>query len=83
MTMFESNTLNIGKKLQEIENEEIIFLMKERGCSDEEIEIAIRKTHLYDAINRLKDILCEDEEIFTILLEDGWKKKEIEAALGM
>lgn len=42
---------------------------------------AIRNTHLLDAINRLKEILCEPEEIVSILQKDGWKKEEIETAI--
>ena len=49
--------------------------------TEEQIKSAIRNTHLLDAINRLKEILCEPEEIVSILQKDGWKKEEIETAI--
>ena len=49
--------------------------------NEEQIKSAIRNTHLLDAINRLKEILCEPEEIVSILQKDGWKKEEIETAI--
>lgn len=55
--------------------------MKKQGYSEEQIKSAIKNTHLLDAINRLKEILCEPEEIVSILQEDGWKKEEIETAI--
>lgn len=55
--------------------------MKKQGYSEEQIKSAIRNTHLLDAINRLKEILCEPEEIVSILQKDGWKKEEIETAI--
>lgn len=84
MTMFDPDTPDIDKKLQEIGDEDLSDFMKEQGYSDREIEIAIRNTHLYDAINRLEDIFFESnerEEIINILLEDGWEREEIEEAL--
>ena len=33
------------------------------------------------AINRLEDILCEPDEMMKILLENGWRRKEIEEVL--
>lgn len=84
MTMFNPDTPDIDKKLQEIGDEDLSDFMKEQGYSDREIEIAIGNTHLYDAINRLEDIFFESnerEEIINILLEDGWEREEIEEAL--
>lgn len=80
MTMFNPDTPDLDKKLQEIECKEIESVMKEHGYSDEEIKSAIRNTHLHNAIDRLEDIMCENDEIFQILLEDGWKREEIEEA---
>ena len=81
MTIFNLDTSDLDKKLQEIEDKEIESVMKEQGYSDEEIKSAIRNTHLHNEINRLEDIMCENDEILQILLEDGWKRKEIEEAL--
>ena len=81
MTMFEADTANIEKKLQEIEVIDLYSFMKQLGYSEEQIKIAIRNTHLLDAINCLKEILCEPEEIVSILQEKGWKKEEIEAVI--
>lgn len=81
MTMFEADTANIEKKLQEIEDNDLYSFMKKQGYSEEQIKIAIRNTHLLDAINCLKEILCEPEEIVSILQEKGWKKEEIEAVI--
>ena len=81
MTMFEADTANIEKKLQEIEDNDLYSFMKKQGYSEEQIKIAIRDTHLLDAINCLKEILCEPEEIVSILQEKGWKKEEIEAVI--
>ena len=84
MTMFNPDTPDIDKKLQEIGDEDLSDFMKEQGYSDREIEIAIGNTHIYDAINRLEDIFFESnerEEIINILLEDGWEREEIEEAL--
>ena len=78
MTMFEADTANIEKKLQEIEDNDLYSFMKKQGYSEEQIKIAIRNTHLLDAINCLKDILCEPEEIVYILQEKCWKNEEIE-----
>ena len=81
MTMFDVDTVNVEKKLQEIEDNDLYNLMKKQGYSEEQIKSAIKNTHLLDAINRLKEILCEPEEIVSILQEDGWKKEEIETAI--
>lgn len=81
MTMFDANTPDMDKKLQEIEDEEIMEYMKTLGCSNDEIAFAIKNTHLRDAINRLEDILCEKNEIIAILSEKGWKREEIEATM--
>lgn len=81
MTMFDTDTINVEKKLQEIEDNDQYNFMKKQRYSEEQIKIAIRNTHLLDAINRLKEILCESEEIVSILQENGWKKEEIEAAI--
>ena len=81
MTMLDVDTANVEKKLQEIEDNDQYNFMKKQGYSEEQMKIAIRNTHLFDAINRLKEILCEPEEIVSILQENGWKKEEIEAAI--
>lgn len=81
MTMFDVDTVNVEKKLQEIEDNDLYNFMKKQGYSEEQIKSAIRNTHLLDAINRLKEILCEPEEIVSILQKDGWKKEEIETAI--
>lgn len=81
MTIFNPNTSNMYKKLQEIEDEDIRSFMKLKGYSDKEINISIKNAHLHDEINRLEDILCEPEEVLDILVEDGWNKLEIENAL--
>ncbi len=80
MTMFNPDTPDLDKKLQEIESKEIESAMKEHGYSDEEIKTAIRNMHLHSEINRLEDIMCENDEMLQILLEDGWKMEEIEEA---
>lgn len=80
MTMFSPDIPDIDKKLQELEAEAIKSFMKEKGYSDEEIESAVRNTHLHDAINRLKCIFSEPnerEEMINILLVDGWEREEI------
>ena len=74
MTMFDVDTVNVEKKLQEIEDNDLYNFMKKQGYSEEQIKSAIRNTHLLDAINRLKEILCD-------LQKDGWKKEEIETAI--
>ena len=74
MTMFDVDTVNVEKKLQEIEDNDLYNFMKKQGYSEEQIKSAIRNTHLLDAINRLKEIL-------SILQKDGWKKEEIETAI--
>ena len=74
MTMFDVDTVNVEKKLQEIEDNDLYNFMKKQGYSEEQIKSAIRNTHLLDAINRLK-------EIVSILQKDGWKKEEIETAI--
>lgn len=81
MTMFDMNTTDVDKKLQEIEDEDMRSTMAEQGYSEEQIEIAIRNTHLLDEINHLKEILCEPKEIVSILQENGWEKEEIEVAI--
>ena len=81
MTMFDVDTVNVEKKLQEIQDNDLYNFMKKQGYSEEQIKSAIRNTHLLDAINRLKEILCEPEEIVSILQKDGWKKEEIETAI--
>lgn len=81
MTMFDVDTVNVEKKLQEIEDNDLYNFMKKQGYSEKQIKSAIRNTHLLDAINRLKEILCEPEEIVSILQKDGWKKEEIETAI--
>lgn len=84
MTLFDPDTQDIDKKLQEIEDEEIRDILRERGYSNEEIKVSIRNTHLHDAINRLVDIFFEPderEEIINILLEDSWSREEIENAM--
>ena len=81
MTMFDVDTVNVEKKLQEIEDNDLYNFMKKQGYSEEQIKSAIGNTHLLDAINRLKEILCEPEEIVSILQKDGWKKEEIETAI--
>lgn len=81
MTIFDPDTPDIDKKIQEIEDEEINGVMKERGYSDEEIEAVIRRTHLLEEIRNLEEILCEPEEILAILSEKGWKGEEIEEAM--
>lgn len=78
MTMFNPDTPDLDKKLQEIEDKEIESVMKEHGYSDEEIKSSIRNTHLHNEINRLEDVMCENDEILQILFEDGWKMEEIE-----
>lgn len=80
MTMFSPDIQDIDKKLQKLEDEEIKSFMKKKGYSDEEIELAIRNTHLHDAIDRLEDIFFEPnerEEMINILLVDGWEREEI------
>lgn len=80
MTMFSPDTPDIEKKLQEFEDDEIENVMKEQGCSIEEIRAAMRNTHLHDAINRLELIFFEPnerEEMINILLGDGWEREEI------
>ena len=46
MTMFDPDTPDIDKKLQEIEDEEMKDVFRRLGDSDEEIEFAVRRTHL-------------------------------------
>ena len=58
-----------------------MHFMKDQGYSDSEIKVAIRNTHLRDEISQLENILCEQEEIFDILLEKGWGREEIKEAL--
>ena len=82
MTMFSTASPDIDKKIQEIEDEDLRNCMEGQGCSDAEIEVAIRNMHLLDEIRRLEDVLCEPEEILNILLEKGWKKEEIEKAFA-
>ena len=48
MTMFSPNIPDIDKEIQELEDKEIKSFMKEKGYSDEEIESAIRNTHLHN-----------------------------------
>lgn len=81
MTMIASDAHDIDKKLQELEDEEIRSIMKERGYSEDDIKKAINNTRLHVAINRLEDILCEPDEMMKILLENGWRRKEIEEVL--
>lgn len=81
MTIFDPDTPEIDKKLQESEDEEIKSVMKEKGYSDEEIEFAIGRTHLRERIRHLEEILCEPEEILGTLLKEGWKREEIEEAM--
>lgn len=83
MTIFDPDTPDLDKKLQEIEDQEIESVMKGHGYSDEEIKSAIRNTHLHNEINRLEDIMCEKDEILQILSEDGWKTEEIEEAFNI
>ena len=78
MTMFDPDTPDIDKKLQEIEDEEMKDVFRRLGDSDEEIEFAVRRTHLRERIWKLEEILCEPEEILDILSEEGWKREEIE-----
>lgn len=78
MTMFSHDDRDIDKKLQEIEDEDVKDYMQEHGYSDEEIETAVRSSHLAEEIRRLEEILCEREEIFNILTEEGWKREDIE-----
>ena len=80
MTIFNPDTPNIDRRLQDVENKEVRSVLGEKGYSDAEINYAIRNMHLNNAINRLEDILCERKEIFEILLDDGWEKEEIEEA---
>ena len=75
MTMFDVDTVNVEKKLQEIEDNDLYNFMKKQGYSEEQIKSAIRNTHLLDAINRLKEILCEPEEIVSICKRMVGKKK--------
>ncbi len=80
MTMFSPNIPDIDKEIQELEDKEIKSFMKEKGYSDEEIESAIRNTHLHNAIDRLEYIFSEPnerEEMINILLVDGWEREEI------
>lgn len=81
MTLFDPDTPDIDKKLQEIEDEEMKHVLKDMGSSDEEIEFAIRRMHLLEKIRNLEDILCEPEEILDILSEEGWSREEIEDAM--
>lgn len=78
MTMFDPDTPDIDKKLQEIEDEEMKDVFRRLGDSDEEIEFAVRRTHLRERIWKLEEILCEPEDILDILSEEGWKREEIE-----
>ena len=78
MTMFDPDTPDIDKKLQEIEDEEMKDVFRRLGDSDEEIEFAFRSTHLRERSWKLEEILCEPEEILDILSEEGWKREEIE-----
>lgn len=71
MTIFDPNTLDIDKKLQKIEDEEIKSFMKKLGYSDEEIQLSTRKTHLLTVIGNLEEKLCTKEEIIDILVKDG------------
>lgn len=80
MMIFHPDTPNLDRKLQEIEDGDLRNFLKEKGYSDEKIEIAVRNNHLQDAITRLEDILCEPDEIIESLLKDGWKSEEIEEA---
>lgn len=81
MTMFDPNTPDVDKKLQEIEDEDLRDFMKGRGYSAKEIEIAIRNTHLNDIMNRLEEALYQTDEIIDILLEDGLEREEIKETL--
>ena len=54
------------------------MFLEGQGDSDEEIEFAVRRTHLRERIWKLEEILCEPEEILDILSEEGWKREEIE-----
>nr|WP_106788649.1 hypothetical protein [Massilistercora timonensis] len=64
MPIFLSATPDIDKKIQEIKDDELRIFMKDQGCSDGEIKVAIRNIHLRDEISQLENILCEQEEIF-------------------
>ena len=46
MTMFDVDTVNVEKKLQEIEDNDLYNFMKKQGYSEEQIKSAIRNTHL-------------------------------------
>lgn len=49
MTMFDVDTVNVEKKLQEIEDNDLYNFMKKQGYSEEQIKSAIKNTHLLDA----------------------------------
>ena len=42
MTMFDVDTVNVEKKLQEIEDNDLYNFMKKQGYSEEQIKSAIR-----------------------------------------
>ncbi len=81
MTLFNPDMPDIDKKLQKIEDEEIMDVLREQGYSDNEVEFVVRRTHLLESIRKLEDILCEPKEILDILSKEGWSIEEIEDAM--
>ena len=75
MTMFEADTANIEKKLQEIEDNDLYSFMKKQGYSEEQIKIAIRNTHLLDAINCLKKFYVSQKKSYLFCKRRVGKKK--------
>ena len=55
MTMFDVDTVNVEKKLQEIEDNDLYNFMKKQGYSEEQIKSAIRKYSL--------NLVSQDTEI--------------------
>lgn len=81
MTLFNPDMPDIDKRLQKIEDEEILDILREQGYSDNEAEFVVRRTHLLESIRKLEDILCEPKEILDILAKEGWSIEEIEDAM--
>ena len=81
MTLFNPDMPDIDKKLQKIEDEEIMGVLREQGYSGNEVEFVVRRTHLLESIRKLEDILCEPKEILDILSKEGWSIEEIEDAM--
>lgn len=81
MTLILPDKQDIDKKLWEMEDEDTKNYLKEEGYSDMEVEITVRNSRLLEEIQKFEDLLCEQEEIIAMLIEDGWKREEIESAM--